>query len=492
MPALRIIDDHLELDNIGTYTHSQVDAHIDNGLLHFSAVMSNIIVDCDIDMNSHKICALTSISLEQLGYIDCEGQHIIRLDNVNDNLVWGRSAGNSLAGGNNNIFMGYEAGNASVTASNNIAVGYKVGYTLSSGDHNVLMGYEAGYYNTVYNYNVMIGYQAGKYKQSSHNVCIGYKAARGASPGTANRTVAIGALAGYLLSTGYDNVCIGYNAGYNIYGGDQNVFIGSNAGYRNRYKNCNIMIGFESGYANRGGLNNTYVGYRAGKGYGSTGSASYNVAVGHGALQNINDTNSNVALGAGALLDQISSANTIAIGYGIGDKGGETSDSILIGYNAGYYHSGDNTLWIGGCTESPLNEPLMYGNIPGSSHITDRWLRINSQFQTEIFRSSNFDDSATLTASFSGGYGMMIVGVHNTAHTSAMVGLFLVEEQNMSIAHANAIFSTAIGTTSSINLSFVGGYLRIQNLTGTNDYEVKVGFHGLRWGNDNTSYKQIR
>jgi hypothetical protein len=101
----------------------------------------------------------------------------IIIDDTNENILVGESAGGSISGANKNILIGYQSGQ-NLTGVHNTVLGYQgldnatdasgstaVGYgalgIASSGDNNIGIGKEAGLTLTSGNDNIYIGYQAG-------------------------------------------------------------------------------------------------------------------------------------------------------------------------------------------------------------------------------------------------------------------------------------------------------------------------------------------
>ena len=101
----------------------------------------------------------------------------IIIDDTNENILVGESAGGSISGANKNILVGFEAGE-NLTGVHNTVVGYQgldnatdasgstaVGYgalgIAASGNNNIGIGKEAGLTLTSGNDNIYIGYQAG-------------------------------------------------------------------------------------------------------------------------------------------------------------------------------------------------------------------------------------------------------------------------------------------------------------------------------------------
>ena len=101
----------------------------------------------------------------------------IIIDDTNENILVGESAGGSISGANKNILIGYQSGqnltgvhntvlgyqglDNATNASGSTAVGYGALGIAASGNNNIGIGKEAGLTLTSGNDNIYIGYQAG-------------------------------------------------------------------------------------------------------------------------------------------------------------------------------------------------------------------------------------------------------------------------------------------------------------------------------------------
>lgn len=122
-----------------------------------------------------------------------------------------------------------------------------------------------------------------------------------------------------VTSIGYDsltrnsgdaNVCFGYNSGNKILEGASNLFCGTESGRNNTNGNQNIFLGTEAGFLNTIGGNNIFIGNRAGYSYEVQ---NYNIIIGH------NETDTSSSIG-----------NSILLGHNI-DTAQESNDTIIIG-----------------------------------------------------------------------------------------------------------------------------------------------------------------
>ncbi len=135
--------------------------------------------------------------------------------------------------GNSNLFWGYSAGNFSLTNYDNVAVGSTALNALTSGGLNTGVGYQALKTNASGSFNTAIGTGAGSALASG------------------DQNTFIGTSAGQHATNSSNNIFIGYNAGVNTYtnangGGNagSNIFIGNNSGSNTNFNGSyNVLIG---------------------------------------------------------------------------------------------------------------------------------------------------------------------------------------------------------------------------------------------------------
>jgi hypothetical protein len=225
-----------------------------------------------------------------------------------------------LNDGNNNVSIGDSAGDSITSGDRNTLVGYLAGTALTTGQYNVAIGYESLENEDTGSRAVAIGYQAlysQNYNGSAYNVAIGFQAGYAVTTGI--RNTLIGGLAGDALTTGTDNVAIGYGALSTEDGNGFNTAIGTsalqtlNAG-ADAY---NVAVGYHAGVLMTTGIQNTIIGGLAGDAL-TTGTR--NIAIGFGALSAEDSYGKNVAIGAGAL--NVQDAGADAYNVAIGDSAG--------------------------------------------------------------------------------------------------------------------------------------------------------------------------
>jgi hypothetical protein len=228
-----------------------------------------------------------------------------------------------LNDGNNNVSVGDSAGVAITTGTDNVLIGYGVADTLTTGSRNVAIGKKA----------LQSEYSGGR------NIAIGYQALYTQDSGTDAYNIAIGYNAGLSVTTGIDNTIVGSLAGDAITTGSNNVAIGRNALSSETIGNGSVAIGafaLEDQQSGAGAIIlNTAVGYEAGKNIdGGPGNGDHNTAIGGKALDNETTGQENTAVGVDALGGQDGADNNTALGWRAGYTTTTGSNVTLIGYNA--------------------------------------------------------------------------------------------------------------------------------------------------------------
>jgi trimeric autotransporter adhesin len=154
------------------------------------------------------------------------------------------------------------------------------------------------------------------------------------------------------------------------------IFIGLEAGTNDAgTNNRNVAIGFQSMQTNTSGFDNVALGWRSSRSLTGNG----NVAIGAGALRDVNVGNRNIAIGREALVNGASTINNnIAIG-GNALRSVETDNSVAVGYQALFSTtSGARNVGVGmetifsnttGNNNSALGHNAMRENITGSNNV---------------------------------------------------------------------------------------------------------------------------
>ena len=191
-----------------------------------------------------------------------------------------------------NLYAGTNAGASSdADTCFNIGIGYSAGNALNSGDHNVFLG----------------SYTGCKITNTSNNVAIG-KSALTCSFGSNN--VAIGYHAGMKTGSGYGNVLLGPYAGCEMTSGNANVILGRFAAKKITSGLSNFLGGYAAGCCITTGGHNVGLGAYALQQEGS-GASCFNVALGYGALRNMQSGGCNFAVGREAGLQLASGVDNI-------------------------------------------------------------------------------------------------------------------------------------------------------------------------------------
>ena len=318
------------------------------------------------------------------------------------NNCFGYEAGKSLTSGNYNIAIGFEAlktstsggGNIAIghkacnggdiTGANNVAVGLEAMKSISGNvNGSIAIGYRAGYKQTGDCYQTAIGYEACHENTTiTGNTGIGHKALREATGG---QNTAVGSEAGTDLTTAHSAVFVGWSAGSKCTTGIRNVAVGRDsfghgAGAATTASYCvavgdnalndvttggfNYCVGANAGQKITTGTDNALMGYSAG---GTLTSGTTNCAVGCGALQNEASISGNAAMGKFAGLN-CGGNNNVYIGNNAGHSHHSGNNSVIIGNEANYnQESGSNVLFIArGNVAKGSNSCWIYGDGDGN------------------------------------------------------------------------------------------------------------------------------
>ena len=167
---------------------------------------------------------------------------------ASDNIGCGYWSGYALTTGSTNIMLGRQAMYSATTAANNVAIGREAGGNVTTASSNVMLGFYAGSNTTVEDSSVFIGNQAGKGTAGTtsygYNVAIGIESLYSHNGVYGN--VAIGAIAGKLITTGLSNTTIGYLSGEKITTGSSNTCLGFRAGDVVTTGTANTILGYNA------------------------------------------------------------------------------------------------------------------------------------------------------------------------------------------------------------------------------------------------------
>ena len=235
-----------------------------------------------------------------------------------------------MNGALNNTAVGANSLSAITTGDSNTAIGKDAGSAIQDGHDNVIIGKGAVTGSTTLGSCVFIGYLAGgsdaitadadgtvaigksalnALASGQQNTAIGYHALTVDDHGDNNTAVGWGALATFNGAAGAtDNTAVGAQAGFNVTSGIQGTFMGFQAG------------GADSAHA-LAGSGNTCFGWKAGKEL--QGAAGSNTCIGSGAGDVITSGTLHTCLGAFTDPSGATNVNQVVIGYGatgIGDN----------------------------------------------------------------------------------------------------------------------------------------------------------------------------
>lgn len=221
------------------------------------------------------------------------------------------------------------------------ALTYRGVTTFSGSTTNTRLGYGAMGWNLTDKWyctgSTYIGYNTGASLTSAgaNNTIVGSGAFSNSTGG--GSTVAIGQLAARDLGSTYSfNTYVGTQVAYQKTQGQYNTAVGMFSMADGNTSDNHACLGYETGrYAT--GDNNVYVGYQAGKGNVAGSSASWNVALGFGAISAVTTGGFNCVMGTYAGRYLTTSASNIIIGYTALAHTSQTTginNCVIIGDNA--------------------------------------------------------------------------------------------------------------------------------------------------------------
>ncbi len=237
------------------------------------------------------------------------------------------------------------------------------GFYFYNGSSWVAVGSEALYINDLVD---------GKTGQTSVFLGSGAGAGDNGSDTSENVGVGMGALNANVL--GVENTAIGHRSLYNNTG-NANTASGFKSLYNNTSGGSNNAFGYQALHENTSGGSNIAMGYKAMLN-NTTGSS--NIGIGYKALHENDTAHYNIGIGYYANgNNKYGSMNTI-IGHEAGRQGDtNSSGNIFLGYKAGFYETGDSTLYI---ENGPGATPLIYGEFNNDLLRINGTLDINNEY----------------------------------------------------------------------------------------------------------------
>ena len=279
-----------------------------------------------------------------------------KLTTGDDNTAVGWRSLYSVTSGYQNVSLGWQAGANTTTGYQNTTIGSFAGRSGTTGTQNVYIGDNAGRFGTTNFLNTVVGWYAGYYQTGSENTMLGANALRGVSGSSAAATVAIGAGAGYAVTSGSNNTFVGYNAGDSVTTGSNVICIGYYADASSATATNEITLGDANITSLRipglqsGASDGQVLTYNATNGdielataAGlSNNSTQGGVGIGTGALDSeTSGASNNVGVGNNALTANTTGAQNTAVGSLTLQANTTGQWNTAVGYNA----LNDNTTW---------------------------------------------------------------------------------------------------------------------------------------------------
>lgn len=379
---------YLKTDGSGTLSWSALSSgasvlgDLTDVLLDDTNFTDSILIQTDSDGSAPTTGTLSSAT----GNVGIGKDVFESLTSGSYNVVLGYDAGDSLTSGENHVFIGRSAGAAATVGSaGSVMIGNRAGeaFATSSGWPLLAIGESAGQYVAGAN-NTFIGYQSGVSVSGTSNIventAVGYQSLKDVRNGGSYNT-ALGAWAGWKVTTGTRNTLLGYRAGDNfdtesdniaigyeamggpVAGAEKTIAIGSHAGDALTSGSGNILVGHVAGSALTTSSNNIAIGLYAMD--AATTGWGHNIAIGYHARGQTSQTGGrNIALGSWALNKNSSDYGNIAIGYNslpestghyntaIGDQAGRVltsgNNNTILGWNSAYnLTTGGDNIFIG-------------------------------------------------------------------------------------------------------------------------------------------------
>ncbi len=251
---------------------------------------------------------------------------------------------------------------------------------------------------------------------------------------------------------GTSNVKLGLNAGKAIAsGGNYNTVIGEEAGAALSTGDVNTFVGYQSGDATTTSGNNVGVGYAS---LTTNILSSKNVAIGNNALKTHNLGSAgdglNVAVGHGAGEEITTGTHNTLIGGLAGDAITDGTQNTAVGYTA-----------LGSNVSATQNTAVGYGSLASNT---------SGGPNTAVGRGSL---NSNTTGSNNTGLGTNALNVNTTGTTNTAVGTSALQNNNSSEATAVG-YQAAYSNTSGVNLTAIGKDALYANTSGHHNTAVGI------------------
>ncbi len=278
------------------------------------------------------------------------------------NTAVGQGALENNTNGSDNVALGALAMNVGVGASDDTALGYEALQNVTTGFQDTATGYGAMAALTTGSFNTATG--TGALSQSisdTYNAAFGGDALAFDNGGSYNTALGASALA--FNSTGNYNTGVGYAALILNGGGNNNTAVGYEAAYGATGPSAaNTAIGGLALYGITTGYNNTAAGYES---LQANSTGADNVSIGVATLQAASTSAQNTALGTYAFQYMTAGTGNIGVGISAGNNLNTGSNNIYIGNGGG--GNENNIIRLG--TPGLQTETFFAGNLnaPGGS-----------------------------------------------------------------------------------------------------------------------------
>jgi hypothetical protein len=231
----------------------------------------------------------------------------------------------------------------------------------SAASDGLIYGLTVGRGNGAVATNTAVGASALAAVTGGFNTAFGQAAGSKITSGTETTAIGQGSMSNGAAVTGDYNTAVGTSSLYNLTSGSSNTALGKSALQSNTTASNSTAVGYLAG-TSATGTTNSFFGDRAGQNLttgtnntgigaytinGASGSGTYNVAVGQGAMNGNTSGSSNVSVGSQALQANTSASYNTALGYQAGYTNITGAGSTYLGYSAGYSATGASNTFVG-------------------------------------------------------------------------------------------------------------------------------------------------